>query len=339
MSMISTPGSNEFVRGYHMPDPDATVMNELSTDEEDDEDLDETGVSTPEVGGRKRGGKQAGKKNTVTDGEDELNTTNPNEVTTTFIDVDYLHTIGSSNKKYVKAREELKKRRPKVSKPRRTQLYHSSDEEDGGARRGSSEEEEEEQDSEEECGRRRSKRATKGQRFQFWKGERPIYEKGTLVEIHAPDPTPQKRKRPTAKVTEDGKAAKRAKKATRADHSDDEEEREHAAAHKLPPVRVPKNVKYLARDDIETLEIWDEVQETQGAEKVFCTAESLLPPVALPRTAKRQPGRDKVGFAAHSFNVQEVPNTMSGWLSGNYFLLYLRKGISCKFSDRVVSFQ
>ena len=197
MSMISTPGSNEFVRGYSMPDPDASVMNELSTDEEDDDDLDETGVSTPEVG-HKRGKK----KHTVTDGEDELN---PLDVTMTFIDKDYLHTIGSSNKKYVKAREELKKRRPKVSKPRRTQLYHSSDEEDGGtARRGSSEEEE--QNSEEDGGRRRSKRATKGQRFEFWKGERPIYEKGTLVEIHPPEPTPQKRRRPTAKVTEDGKA-------------------------------------------------------------------------------------------------------------------------------------
>ena len=33
-------------------------------------------------------------------------------------------------------------------------------------------------------------------------------------------------------------------------------------------------------------------------------------------TAKRPPGKDKVGSAAQSFNVPEIPRQMSGWISG-----------------------
>ena len=37
---------------------------------------------------------------------------------------------------------------------------------------------------------------------------------------------------------------------------------------------------------------------------------------ALPKTAKRAKGKDRVGYAAHSFNIPEIPGTMSGWISG-----------------------
>jgi hypothetical protein len=43
--------------------------------------------------------------------------------------------------------------------------------------------------------------------------------------------------------------------------------------------------------------------------RVVCTAESLQPALALPRTAKRPAGRDRVGFAAHAFNMPEVAGT------------------------------
>lgn len=41
--------------------------------------------------------------------------------------------------------------------------------------------------------RRRSRRATKGKRFAFWKNERPLYQEGTLVGLIEAQPTPQKK--------------------------------------------------------------------------------------------------------------------------------------------------
>ena len=51
-------------------------------------------------------------------------------------------------------------------------------------------------------------------------------------------------------------------------------------------------------------------------QKVVCYEETLQPPSALPITTTRPPGKDKVGSAAQSFNVPEVPKHMSGWISG-----------------------
>ena len=49
---------------------------------------------------------------------------------------------------------------------------------------------------------------------------------------------------------------------------------------------------------------------------MVCYEESLQPPSALPITANRPLGKDKVGSAAQSFNVPEVTKHMSGWISG-----------------------
>jgi len=63
--------------------------------------------------------------------------------------------------------------------------------------------------------------------------------------------------------------------------------------------------------------------EGESTEKIFCPAESLQPATALPRTAQRPAGKDKVGYAAHSFNVPEVPGKMSGWISGEMIFCFV----------------
>eukprot|EP01032_Pedospumella_encystans_P023707 gene23707-26827_t len=264
-SMISTPGSNEFVRGYRYPeDPDASVMHRSNDESTDEEELNTTDNTTP---GKNHKSK---KRHTVTDGEDDELDVSNEAVSISFIDKDFLETISSGNKKYQHGREELKKHRPRAP-VRRSKLYHS-DEENAAS---------EEEDSEIEDGQRcrRSKRATKGQRFAYWKGERPIYEEGTIVGIVEVDPTPQKRKR-VAKVTEDGKASKRASKKARTEGSDEEEE--SGPSHALPAVRLPRHVKFIPRADAaDSLEVWDDVMEGESTEKIFCPAESLQPATAL----------------------------------------------------------
>lgn len=49
-------------------------------------------------------------------------------------------------------------------------------------------------------GVRRSRRRTKGQRFQFWKNERPVYNKGEIIGFMTANPTPAKPKRPLNRV-------------------------------------------------------------------------------------------------------------------------------------------
>jgi hypothetical protein len=44
-------------------------------------------------------------------------------------------------------------------------------------------------------GVRRSRRVTKGQRFQFWKNERPVYQQGRIIGLLTAEPTPHKPKR------------------------------------------------------------------------------------------------------------------------------------------------
>jgi hypothetical protein len=44
--------------------------------------------------------------------------------------------------------------------------------------------------------------------------------------------------------------------------------------------------------------------------------EAAHPPTKLPITAVRPEGKNVVGVAAQSFNVPEIPQKMSGWISG-----------------------
>jgi hypothetical protein len=178
--------------------------------------------------------------------------------------------------------------------------------------------EDEESDAEEDgLPVRRSRRATKGKRFAYWKGERPIYEQGTMVGLVTAEPTPAKKKR-LIKRSDQQAHAKRSKHGSSED-GEEEEGDDTGVEHKhkpLPPVVLPRNKHYIDREDSAELEVWDEATTSTTSTKVVCTAESLQPATSLPRTAHRPPGKNKVGTAAQSFNVPEVPGQQSGWLSG-----------------------
>ena len=50
-------------------------------------------------------------------------------------------------------------------------------------------------DEDDDGGTRRSRRRTKGQRFAFWKNERPVYQQGEMIGFLTANPTPKKPKR------------------------------------------------------------------------------------------------------------------------------------------------
>lgn len=141
-----------------------------------------------------------------------------------------------------------------------------------------------------------------------------------MVGVLKAEPTPKKPKngaKGRGRPKKEGASSSRGAR-TQVQDSDEEfdEDNHHAGQQqRLPPVRLPSRVNYLDRQECEELRVWDEALETHSLMKVVCTEENLQP-VELPRTARRPHGRDKVGYAAHSFNVQEAPGLMSGWLSG-----------------------
>lgn len=149
---------------------------------------------------------------------------------------------------------------------------------------------------------RRSRRATKGMKFAFWKGERAVYDHGKIVGMLKANPTPAKsKKRPAG-----GEARKGILKL----RYDDGAEQEEA------PVVLPRGVRFMDRQLADELQVWDDETEDSKRMRVVSFKESLYPPSALPITAARPPGKNKVGFAAQSFNVPEAPGLMSGWITG-----------------------
>ena len=81
------------------------------------------------------------------------------------------------------------------------------------------------------------------------------------------------------------------------------------------PKLLPKEYKYLDRDEVEELSLWDDPNDKPTQLKVTCFKESLEPPSALPITSQRPPEKQIVGYAAQSFNQPEIPGVMSGWVS------------------------
>lgn len=77
---------------------------------------------------------------------------------------------------------------------------------------------------------------------------------------------------------------------------------------------LPKEYKYLDRDEVEELSLWDDPNDKPTQVKVTCFKESLEPPSALPITSERPPEKQIVGYAAQSFNQPEIPGVMSGWV-------------------------
>lgn len=345
MSLGTTPGSHEFYRGRELSDVSyhgGAGGSDEEVDQSTDDEADTSAVITP-VSGRKRGRK--GASNTALGSDEE----DPDASTFTegpsFINNSLLFTINSGNKKYVEGRKKLQDAiKPAMQKKGRgAKKLYSSDEEEEGDQELQSEsnftffllfspvslpdifaidyiilcaDSSDEVNSETGQPVRKSRRATKGRRFAFWKNERPLYEEGTMVGVLKAEPTPKKPKngnRGRGRPKKEGGTSRPAR--SQVQDSDEEFAEETAAVPRLPAVRLPSRVNYLHRDECEELEVWDETMETQNVMKVVCVEENLQP-VELPRTARRPHGKDKVGYAAHSFNVPEAPGLMSGWLSG-----------------------
>lgn len=83
----------------------------------------------------------------------------------------------------------------------------------------------------------------------------------------------------------------------------------------LKPIKLPKNVKYIDRKESEELNVWSDASESVEWVKCVSHREQQNPLAPLPVTATRPPGKDKVGFAAKTFNVSNIPN-ISDWVAG-----------------------
>mmetsp|Transcript_23386 Transcript_23386/g.38962 ORF Transcript_23386/g.38962 Transcript_23386/m.38962 type:complete len:829 (+) Transcript_23386:30-2516(+) len=304
-SYISTPGSSDFQRGRQLADD--TFVGADAGEEEDDDDLVNTDREDDPDASARKNRSDTSMANTTLD-------------ESSFVDNSLLYQISSANKKYVDGRKELQdKKKPGLQllkqrnqRQKRKRKDITSDDEEEEEEQDDSNDDSYENDEDHDPGVRRSRRATRGRRFEFWKGERPVYQEGTMVGLLTAAPTPAKSQRTRLRLT--NKKRNRVKSGSSSSHSRDDDQGDDAA--ELPPVRLPSNVSYLDRADCDRLVVWDDYMETQEEMKVVCPAESLQPALELPKTAKRPPGRDKVGFAAHSFNVPEVPGIVSGWISG-----------------------
>jgi len=174
--------------------------------------------------------------------------------------------------------------------------------------REDSSEDEHSDDSEEErngpC--RRSKRQTKGQKFQFWKNERAVYDRGSMIGFLQAEPTPKKPKRGGARGRPaGGNGTGKHLKFSKEEEGEPEQ-----------PVALPRGVNYLDRSAVEELNVWDETKDDVVDAPVVCLNERVNP-MQLPPAANR-PNNKKhlVGMAAQSFNVKESPSFMSAWISG-----------------------
>lgn len=172
--------------------------------------------------------------------------------------------------------------------------------------RGDSSEDEHSMDSEEEkygpC--RRSRRQTKGQKFQFWKNERAVYDRGAMVGFLQAEPTPRKPKRGTGS-RRGGKGPKKQLKFQESENTEPEQ-----------PVVLPKGVKFMDRKNIDELEVWDERNDDITSSAVVSLHERSNPMQLPPAENRPSSKKHLVGLAAQSFNVKENSDFMSSWISG-----------------------
>lgn len=180
---------------------------------------------------------------------------------------------------------------------------------------------EEAEDEEADDGRvRRSRRATKGQRFAFWKNERPVYDGGDMVGLLMALPTPDKKRGQQAQGQKTMLVAAAARKRSRGKKrmfSDEEME--------LPPVVLPVNVAYLDRADpsSQKLQVWDEPTTSIVSVKAVSHRDKLGKLMPLPPTEESADKDGKLskkarvqGFAAQTFSLPEISGVMPGWISG-----------------------
>ena len=79
---------------------------------------------------------------------------------------------------------------------------------------------------------------------------------------------------------------------------------------------LPSGITFISRDVGDELSVWDDLSNSVKTIKMICHKESLQPVSALPVTAQRPNGNDRVGYAAQSFHIPEIADIMSGWISG-----------------------
>ena len=234
-------------------------------------------------------------------------------VSTSFVDSSYLNTISSANKKYVEGRGQIqalkKKRRFEVTDD--DEELHTEDEH-----------------SDEGEGVRRSRRATKGQRFAFWKGERPVYQEGTVVGLITAEPTPKKTKPGNRRGLKKGGKEVGARNKSKAGSSRlEEDESEDAFNYSEidrfvqqvappPPVRLPPKVTYMDPVEQPSFSVWDDYAEHPVKQKVVSVRAAMPPLRTLPAMEARPAGKEKTGSASHTFVVSEIEREMSGWIAG-----------------------
>lgn len=321
---LSTPGTGDFIRGRRLSDT-SYHMDSMSEDNSESD----SSATTPMVPDRDRGklakGKAAkkGGRSSEHAAEDEEGVTE-NEVSTSFVDQSFLNTISSANKKYVgkKLLEENKRKRLEEEKLKKKRKRSETEVgRESNVDLSSQDEEENFVDSEEEAGARRSRRATKGQRFAFWKNERPIYQEGTMVGLLTAEPTPKKSRRTTtSKTSKASTAGQRLQKGGkgRAAHAQSEEGGEHDTSMEtnLPPVKLPKKYRYLDASKSAVFSVWDNHSEKLAKQRIVTVRETMPALRPLPPAEGQKSRHGPVGYAGHTFVIPEVQREMSGWISG-----------------------
>lgn len=362
---ISTPGSNEFPRGRRISDEsfhinDSSILQDEdggSDRSTDKEELDASAFS-PSRGNandKKGKGKKKGRSSKVETETADITSTDL-ELSESFIDKSFLDTISSANKKYagkaiLEQTKQLKKEEKKKEKlaevrhkKRKSQVSDEEEDQD----RYFDDDEDEDYDDDEEAGHlglRRSRRATKGRRFAFWKGERPIYQEGTVVGVVEVEPTPKKKskgllvKRSShAQQPRDNKRKRSSKTEETEGESENEEEEDEGTLRlvskrkkaktstadeasdieELPRIILPKQYNYLPAAKTDAFQVYDNLYEQITKESVVCSRAALPPPQPLPCPDNRPSGNKRVGAARHLFHVAERPGSMPGWFAGKF---------------------
>lgn len=361
---ISTPGSNEFPRGRRISDEsfhinDSSILQDEdggSDRSTDKEELDASAFS-PSRGNandKKGKGKKKGRSSKVETETADITSTDL-ELSESFIDKSFLDTISSANKKYagkaiLEQTKQLKKEEKKKEKlaevrhkKRKSQVSDEEEDQD----RYFDDDEDEDYDDDEEAGHlglRRSRRATKGRRFAFWKGERPIYQEGTVVGVVEVEPTPKKKSKGLLKRSShaqqprDNKRKRSSKTEETEGESENEEEEDEGTLRlvskrkkaktstaddasdieELPRIILPKQYNYLPAAKTDAFQVYDNLYEQITKESVVCSRAALPPPQPLPCPDNRPSGNKRVGAARHLFHVAERPGSMPGWFAGKF---------------------
>ena len=94
-------------------------------------------------------------------------------------------------------------------------------------------------------------------------------------------------------------------------HDSDSDEAETGKSKRVKvegPIVLPDDVEFMQRGESDEIKIWDDATDTSKTLKVVCYEETLYPPSALPITAKRPHGKDKVEALRNLLTYPKFPN-------------------------------